>query len=68
VQSGSVIPLLKRSEWIIPLADTRWIWELIKDLAKARFTGSLTINFSQGGITSLDKKERLAPPVKATLT
>ena len=39
-----------------------WITKIIKQLLREQFTGSITINFSHGGIGNVEKKEKLEPP------
>lgn len=39
-------------------AKTRQVIELIARWMKGKKTGSLTINFNQGGITTVDKREK----------
>lgn len=54
-------------EALIPLATENWLYErykridfraLVKLIAAQKRTGSLTINFSQGAIGSLDWKQK----------
>ena len=40
----------------------KWLFELIANLVKNRFTGSLKVNFFKGGITNVNKDESLRPP------
>ncbi len=40
----------------------KWLFDLIADLRKNRFTGYLKINFFKGGITNVNKDESLKPP------
>lgn len=38
-----------------------WVFNLIKDLVKNRFTGNIQINFHLGGITNVNKSESFKP-------
>jgi hypothetical protein len=40
----------------------KWLYDLIADLMKRRFTGNLRINFFKGGITNINKEESIKPP------
>ena len=40
----------------------KWLFELITNLIRNRFTGSLRINFFKGGITNVNKDESMRPP------
>ena len=44
----------------------KWLFDLIADLMKNRFTGCLKINFFKGGITNVNKDESLKPPKEET--
>ncbi len=35
------------------------LFELVRELIERKFTGSITIHFSQGGIAKIDKNESL---------
>jgi hypothetical protein len=39
-----------------------WLFALIKNLVENKFTGSIRINFFQGGITNINKEESIKPP------
>lgn len=39
-----------------------WITTIIKDMIKKRFTGSLRINFFNGGIANINLEESIKPP------
>lgn len=39
-----------------------WIFDIIRMLIKEKFTGSLQINFFQGGIGNVNKIESMKPP------
>jgi len=38
-----------------------WVIDLIRQLVKSKFTGSIQINFQFGGITNVNKSESLKP-------
>jgi hypothetical protein len=38
------------------------LFELIANLVRNRFTGSLRINFFKGGIANVNKEESMRPP------
>jgi hypothetical protein len=38
-----------------------WLFNLIKDLIDKKFTGSVKINFFQGGISNINKEESIKP-------
>lgn len=40
----------------------KWLFNLIGDLKKRKFTGYLRINFFKGGVTNLNKEESIEPP------
>jgi hypothetical protein len=40
----------------------KWLYDLIADLRKRRFTGNLRINFFKGGIANVNKEESIKPP------
>lgn len=40
-----------------------WLVELLKRYTQDRFTGQLTINFFQGGITNIEERRTYKPPV-----
>lgn len=42
----------------------QWIFDILKVLVDKRFTGSLTLNFFEGGIANVIKKESIKPPSK----
>ena len=44
----------------------KWLLELITNLIKDRFTGSLSVNFFNGGITNVNKRESIKPPKEDT--
>jgi hypothetical protein len=39
-----------------------WIFEMITKAYEHRFYGSITINFCDGGVTNVEKKESFKPP------
>jgi hypothetical protein len=45
----------------------KWLFDMILLACKNRFTGSITINFFQGGITNINKNESIKPPTEAQL-
>ena len=45
------------------IANMPWIMEQIEKLINARFTGSFTVNFYCGGITSVNKNETIKPSI-----
>lgn len=40
----------------------RWIIDIIKSLMEKKFTGSLQINFFEGGISNVNKNQSIKPP------
>lgn len=42
----------------------QWIFAIIKDTMKDRFTGSIQIHFFKGGIANITKLETIKPPNK----
>jgi len=40
----------------------KWIITVIENLMKSKFTGNLRINFSEGGISNVNKNESMIPP------
>lgn len=40
----------------------RWVFDLIKELARNKYTGKIEINFFQGGISNINKFESIKPP------
>lgn len=44
-----------------------WITDILKRLIKDNFTGSIQINFSNGGIGNINKQEKLEPPKKISV-
>jgi hypothetical protein len=51
-----------RSSRVEEIELLKWLFDLIADLRKNRFTGYLKINFFKGGITNVNKDESLKPP------
>jgi hypothetical protein len=41
--------------------------ELLKELKNKSFTGFIRINYSQGGITRVEKNEEILKKIKATM-
>jgi hypothetical protein len=40
----------------------KWLFDLIADLVRSKFTGNIRINFFKGGITNVNKEESIKAP------
>ena len=40
----------------------KWLFGLIENLVKDKFTGNLRINFFKGSIANINKEESILPP------
>ena len=44
-----------------------WVFDIIKEEMKKRFTGSIQIHFFKGGIANITKVESIKPPKKTSI-
>jgi len=40
-----------------------WLFDILNSKIKAKFTGSIRINFFNGGISNINVEESIKPPV-----
>ena len=40
----------------------QWIFDILNELVRNKFTGSLCVNFFKGGISNVVKNESIKPP------